>query len=139
MTLAVAPVREHWTCTPDAVTCPSEHPLLFHRADFAQASRLDGHVWHACKRCTPTSFFFGVVRGRGDDPIVFFYRISRHVFDFWQNEGRELELADGSRELLYFLGHEPGYRPSKDAATAHAAVLSDLQRLGYFTLTARAR
>lgn len=104
--LMAAPI---WHCHPDHITCgayPTPHHFTTHRSGFHQRSRVDGHLWEACTQCSPTRFFLGVVRGRSSDPFVVCYLVEKPLFDWWANEGAELELT-GTLELLHYLGYAP--------------------------------
>jgi len=104
-----------WACAPNLVVCINGHPLLHHKAGFhTNQRRIDGHVFHGCEKCRPSTFFFGDVRrSRSEDPIVYCHSITKAQYDYWNNEGADRELEGGTLEMLFLLGLNPNWRPQK--------------------------
>lgn len=100
-----------WHCDANFITCRAGlHMLKYHSADYVvDQRRVDGHIFYGCKKCEPTSFFFGVVTSR-PSPMVTCYAITREQFDEWQRS--ELDPI-ATPEMLYRLGYNPGWRPAK--------------------------
>ena len=100
-----------WHCDPNAITCRNGHLFRLHKSDMVlDQRRIDGHIFQGCQQCNPTSFFFGVVTSR-PTPMITCYAITREQFDYWNNS---VEDALPTPEMLYRLGYNPSWRPSRN-------------------------
>lgn len=94
-------------CEPNYINCLQNHLYRTVDAHFVvDQRRLDGHVYFSCRKCTPPTFFFGVVASR-PSPIVHCYAISKEQFRYWHDS-----QADplSTTEMLNRLGYNDRWR-----------------------------
>jgi hypothetical protein len=105
--------RAQWVCEANFIVCRHDHLLRFHSADYViDQRRVDGHVFLGCKKCEPTSFFFGVVTSR-PSPIVTCYAISKEQFHHWNDPKADLDLLP-TGEMLHRFGYNPRWRQPRN-------------------------
>lgn len=102
--------RAIWVCEANYILCRNLHLLRFHETNYAvDFRRIDGHVLFGCKKCEPTTFFFGVVTSR-PSPAVTCYSISKPQFNYW-NDSTADPLP--TTEMLHLLGYNPRWRQQR--------------------------
>lgn len=98
-----------WPCEANFIVCRNNHLLRFHETNYVvDQRRVDGHLFLGCKKCEPTSFFFGVVTSR-PSPTVTCYAISKEQFHHWNDTGANLDLLP-TPEMLHRFGYNPHWR-----------------------------
>jgi hypothetical protein len=102
--------RAQWVCDANYITCQHSHLLRFVDAKFnVDQRRLDGHIFFACKKCEPTTYFFGVVTSR-PSPSVSCYAITQEQFRFWNDSDAD---PLPTPQMLHLLGYNPRWRQQR--------------------------
>ena len=103
-------LNDWWVCDANYVVCAGHHLLRYVDADYiVDQRRVDGHVFFGCRKCEPTSYFFGVVTSR-PSPAVTCYAITEEQFRAWNNSDSE---PLPTPEMLYRLGKNPRWRKQR--------------------------
>jgi hypothetical protein len=101
--------RAQWMCEANFIACQHNHLLRFVDSQYVvDQRRVDGHVFLGCRKCEPTTYFFGVVTSR-PSPIVNCYAISKAQFQHWNDPNANLDLLP-TPEMLHRLGYNPRWR-----------------------------
>ena len=108
--LTEPPKELPWLCDTNYITCQHQHLLRFVDAEYiVDQRRLDGHVFMGCRKCEPTTYFFGVVTSR-PSPMVTCYAITQEQFRLW-NDSTADPLP--TPEMLHRLGYNDRFRPQR--------------------------